>query len=67
VDGNQGKISYTTYKGNNKPTIRLAQGDSLCSHLTHAKMPFIFSFTKSENRRAEQVLPGVGTSGRGRI
>jgi hypothetical protein len=27
-----------------------------------------FSFTKSENRRAEQVLPGeIGTSGKGKM
>jgi hypothetical protein len=28
-------------------------------------MFFFLSFTKSENRRAEQILPGVGTRGKG--
>jgi hypothetical protein len=44
----------------------MSQGNSLCSYLKQTKMSF-FSFTKLENKRAEQVLPGgVGTSGRGR-
>jgi hypothetical protein len=36
------------------------QGNALCSYLKQAKMAFyclLFSYTKSENRRAEQVLP----------
>jgi hypothetical protein len=43
------------------------QGNSLCSYLKQANMSF-FSFTKSENRREEQVLPGGGlvTVGGGR-
>jgi hypothetical protein len=45
--------------------MEVPQRNSLCSYLKQAKLSF-FSFTKSENRRAEQVLPGeVGTSGRG--
>jgi hypothetical protein len=39
-----------------------SHGDSLCSYLKQTKN--FFSFTKTDNRRAEQVLPGVGTSGR---
>jgi hypothetical protein len=35
----------------------LSQGNSLCSYLKQAKCDF-FSFTKSENRRAEQFLSG---------
>jgi hypothetical protein len=34
-----------------------ATGNSLCSYLKQAKISF-FSFTKSENRRVEQVLLG---------
>jgi hypothetical protein len=47
--------------------MEISQGKSLCSsylYLKQAKMlfssSFLFSSTKSENRRAEQVLPGVG-------
>jgi hypothetical protein len=43
--------------------MELSQGNSLCSYLKETKMSF-FSFTKTEYRRAEQVLPGgVGNSG----
>jgi hypothetical protein len=38
--------------------MKMSQGNSLCSFLKQAKMSF-FS-TKSENRRAEQVLRGGG-------
>jgi hypothetical protein len=39
----------------------MSQENSLCSYLKQTQMSF-FSFTKSENRRAEQVLSGaVGT------
>jgi hypothetical protein len=37
--------------------MKMSQGNSLHSYLKQTKMSF-FSFTKSENRRAEQVLPG---------
>jgi hypothetical protein len=37
--------------------MEVPQGNSLCSYLKQTKMSF-FSFTKSENRRMEQVLPG---------
>jgi hypothetical protein len=45
----------------------MSQGNSLFSYVKQAKMSFFFPFSKSENRRAEQVLSrgGVGTSGRG--
>jgi hypothetical protein len=36
--------------------MEMSQGNSLCSYLKQTKMSFFFSFTKSENRRAEQVL-----------
>jgi hypothetical protein len=45
--------------------MEISQGNFLCSYLKQTKM-FFFSFTKSEDRRVEQVLPGeVGTSGIG--
>jgi hypothetical protein len=37
--------------------MELPQGNSLCSYLKQTKMSF-FSFAKSENKRAEQVLSG---------
>jgi hypothetical protein len=40
------------------------QGNSLCTYLKQTKIYsfsfFFFSYTKSDNRRAEQVLPGGG-------
>jgi hypothetical protein len=46
--------------------MEMSQGNSLCSYLKQTKMKFFFSFTKSENRRVEQVLPGgIGATGRG--
>jgi hypothetical protein len=38
--------------------MEISQGNSLCSFLYHkqAKMSFLFSSTKSENRRTEQIL-----------
>jgi hypothetical protein len=33
----------------------ISAGNSLCSYLKQTKMSF---FDKSENRRAEQILPG---------
>jgi hypothetical protein len=39
--------------------IEMSQGKSLCSYLKQTKMSF-FSFTKSENRKAEQILGGGG-------
>jgi hypothetical protein len=39
--------------------MEVSQGKSLCSHLKKVKPPFflfLFFNTKSENRRAEQVL-----------
>jgi hypothetical protein len=45
--------------------MEVPQGNSLCSYLKQTKMSFFCSFTKLENRGAEQVLLGViGTSGR---
>jgi hypothetical protein len=46
--------------------MEMSQRNSLYSYLKQTKMSF-FSFTKSENRRVEKVLPGggLGTSGRG--
>jgi hypothetical protein len=38
--------------------MEMSQGDSLYGDLKQTKMSFFFSFTKSENRRAEQVLSG---------
>jgi hypothetical protein len=49
--------------------MEVPQENSLWSYLKQAKMSgFFFSFTKLENRRVKQVLPGVGggTSGKGR-
>jgi hypothetical protein len=41
--------------------MEMLQGNSLCSYLKQTKMSFFFlSFTKSEIRRSEQVLPGGG-------
>jgi ribosomal protein L24E len=42
--------------------IKILQENSLCSCLYHkqAKTSFFFSSTKSEKRRAEQVLPREG-------
>jgi hypothetical protein len=37
--------------------MEVLQGNSLCSYFKQAKLS-VFSFTKSENRSAEQVLPG---------
>jgi hypothetical protein len=43
--------------------MEVPQGNSLCSYLKKAKISD-FSSTKSENRRAEQVLFGeIGTGG----
>jgi hypothetical protein len=39
--------------------MEMSQGNSLCSYHKQTKMSF-FSFTKSENRKVEQVLPGGG-------
>jgi hypothetical protein len=36
--------------------MEMSQGDSLYGDLKQTKMSFFFSFKKSENRRAEQVL-----------
>jgi hypothetical protein len=54
--------------------METSQRNSLCSYLKQAKMPyFSFFFYKSENRRAEQVLPrlgvcvGLGITGRGEV
>jgi hypothetical protein len=45
--------------------MKMSQRNSLYSYL---KQKCFFSFTKLENRRAEQVLSKVvGTSGRGRM
>jgi hypothetical protein len=38
----------------------MSQGNSPCSYLKQTKMSFLFSFTKLENRKAEEVLPCVG-------
>jgi hypothetical protein len=38
--------------------MEMSQGNSLCIYLKQIKMSFFFSFTKLENRRAEQILPG---------
>jgi hypothetical protein len=40
--------------------MKVPKGNSLCSYLKQAKMSFHLSFATSENRRMEQVLPGVG-------
>jgi hypothetical protein len=42
----------------------MSQGNSLYNYLKQIKMSFFFSFTKLENRRAEQVLSG-GLAGGG--
>jgi hypothetical protein len=50
--------------------MEMSQENSLCSYLKQTKMSyfFFFSFTKSETKRTEQVLPeGVGTSRRERM
>jgi hypothetical protein len=39
--------------------VEMSQGNSLYNYLNQAKMSF-FSFTKSENRRVEQVPSGWG-------
>jgi diaminopimelate decarboxylase len=39
--------------------MEMSQGNSLHSYLKQTKMLF-FSFTKLENQRVEQVLPGGG-------
>jgi hypothetical protein len=36
--------------------MEMSQGNSLCNYLKQIKM----SFTKSENRKVEQALSGVG-------
>jgi hypothetical protein len=38
--------------------MEMSQGNSLCSCLKETKMSFFLSFTKSENRRVELILPG---------
>jgi chloramphenicol O-acetyltransferase len=42
--------------------MEVTQGNTLYSYLKQAKIPFFssffFAYTKSENRRVEQVLPG---------
>jgi hypothetical protein len=38
--------------------MEMSQGKSLCSHLKQAKKT-LFCFTKSENKKAERVLPGA--------
>jgi hypothetical protein len=38
----------------------MSQGNSLCSYIKQTKTSFLFPFTKLENRRVEQVSPGVG-------
>jgi hypothetical protein len=46
--------------------MEMSQGNSLYSYLKQKR--HFFFFIKTENRRAEQVLPGgVGTSGRGEV
>jgi hypothetical protein len=40
--------------------MKMSQGNSLCSYLKLVKNVIIFSFTKPEKRRVEQVLPGKG-------
>jgi hypothetical protein len=47
--------------------VEVPKGPSLCSYLKQTKKSFFFSFTKSENRRVEQVLSQVDTSERERI
>jgi hypothetical protein len=40
--------------------MEVPQGNALCSYLKQAKMSFFifFSYTKLENKRMEQALPG---------
>jgi hypothetical protein len=57
---NQFRLQYTC-------TRKCKQGNSLCNYLKQAKMSFFFSFTKSEDRRAKQVLPGRGGGTNGRV
>jgi hypothetical protein len=48
--------------------METSQGNSLYSYLKQKKNCHFSPFTKSDNRRTEQVLPGeegVGISGRG--
>jgi hypothetical protein len=48
--------------------MQMSQENSLCCCLKKTKMSFLFSFTKLENRRVEQVLSGKsGISGRRRL
>jgi ABC-type phosphate/phosphonate transport system ATPase subunit len=51
-------LGYNTYIHGN------VTRNSLCGYLQQTKYLF-FLFTKSENRRAEQVLSRVGISGQG--
>jgi hypothetical protein len=53
--GPEFKSQHHTHKKNSKK-MEMSQGNPLCSYLKQRKMSF-FSFTKSENRRVEQVLP----------
>jgi hypothetical protein len=47
--------------------MEVPQRNSQCNYFKQAKMSFIFSFAKSENRRGGQVLPvGDDNSGRGK-
>jgi hypothetical protein len=39
--------------------MEISQGNSLCSYVKQTKMSF-FCFTKSENKRARQFMPGEG-------
>jgi hypothetical protein len=45
--------------------MEISQGKSLCSYSKKGKMSF-FLFTKSDNWRTEQVMPGGGTTGSGK-
>jgi hypothetical protein len=40
--------------------MEVSKGNSLCSYLKQPKLSFVFffSYTISEKKRAEQVLPG---------
>jgi hypothetical protein len=38
--------------------MKTSEGNSLYSYFKQAKLTFYFSFMKSQNRRAEQVLYG---------
>jgi hypothetical protein len=46
--------------------MEMSHGNSLCSYLKQTKTSFFFSFTQSENRRVEQVLPGEVSMGESR-